>query len=107
VEVQESSKAAKLAYEKFSAEADSHAKEIEKQMALKDEKYAGDTPLSSQKSGQCCSESSSLTSPGCILLSTPVVHYVQIAISSQRFYHFSAGCSMFKYLGGGGGANKY
>lgn len=41
VEVQESSKAAKLAYEKFSAEADSHAKEIEKQMALKDEKYAG------------------------------------------------------------------
>jgi len=41
VEAQESSKAAKIAYEKFSKEADSHAKEIEKFMALKDEKFAG------------------------------------------------------------------
>jgi chromosome segregation ATPase len=41
VEAQETSKAAKAAYEKFSAEANSHAKEIEKLLALKEEKFAG------------------------------------------------------------------
>ena len=42
MEAQKSSKTAKVAYEKFAKEADAHAKEIEKLLALKDEKYKGE-----------------------------------------------------------------
>ncbi len=41
MEAQETSKSAKAAYEKFSAEASQHAAEIEKLESLKDEKLAG------------------------------------------------------------------
>lgn len=43
MEAQETSKSAKIAYEKFSAEAASHAKEVERLEALKEEKFIGRT----------------------------------------------------------------
>ena len=44
MEAQETSKAAKLAYEKFSAEAAEHAKHIDSLESLKEEKLAGKNP---------------------------------------------------------------
>lgn len=50
MEAQETSKAAKMAYEKFSAEAAQHAKQIEGLEALKEEKLAGTFKI------QCCKD---------------------------------------------------